>query len=171
MSDDEIVDAILIREGSAYTNHPADRGGPTKFGITQETLNVFRGKPVSPEDVEHLSATEAREIYKQKYIKNAGFGAIKDSRLKAFVIDSAVNHGILTAVKLLQRALRVKDDGILGPETRKALDECSASRVHLQMIGQRAMFYGAILTKDPSQCVFAKGWMNRLNDCIEEFLS
>lgn len=169
MTDDEIIDKIIMREGG-FVNNPNDHGYATKFGITQETLNVFRGKPVSPEDVEHLSVSEAREIYKQKYIKNAGFGAIKDDRLKAFVIDSAVNHGILTAVKLLQRALHVKDDGILGPETRKALDECSASRVHLQMIGQRAIYYGAILTKDPSQCVFAKGWMNRLNDCIEEFL-
>lgn len=170
MTDDEIIDKIIEREGG-FVNNPNDHGYATKFGITQETLTVFRGGPVSVEDVKQLSVAEARQIYKQKFIVNAGFGKIADDRLRAFVIDSAVNHGIVMAVKLLQRALHVPDDGILGPQTIKAVAEASTPKLHLQMIGQRAMFYGRIIKKDPSQSVFAEGWMARLNDCIEEFLS
>lgn len=32
MTDTALVDAILAREGSLYTNDPDDPGGPTKYG-------------------------------------------------------------------------------------------------------------------------------------------
>lgn len=169
VTDDEIVNAIIQREGD-YVDHPADKGGPTRWGVTLETLTVFRGKACNADDVRHLSVNEARDIYKQKYIVNAKFGQLKDDRLKAFVIDSAVNHGIVMAVKLLQRAVGVPDDGILGPVTLEAIEEKGSIKTHLRMIGQRGIFYGRIVKKDPSQCVFIEGWMNRLNDCIEEFI-
>ena len=34
MDVDELIDELIEREGG-YVNHPADRGGPTKFGITE----------------------------------------------------------------------------------------------------------------------------------------
>ena len=37
MTDDDIIDGIIRREGSTYTNDPADPGGPTKYGITLAT--------------------------------------------------------------------------------------------------------------------------------------
>ena len=30
---EEMIDDILKREGSAYTDHPKDRGGPTRYGV------------------------------------------------------------------------------------------------------------------------------------------
>lgn len=167
--DEAILDKIIMREGD-YVNHPGDRGGPTRWGVTQETLTVFRGKPVSVDDVKNLSITEARDLLRQKYLVNAGFGQIEDIRLRGFVVDTAVNHGIVGAVRLLQKALKVPVDGIFGPVTLKALKDMSAPKTHLRMIGQRAIYYGQIITKDKSQGVFAAGWMARLNDCIEEFL-
>ena len=31
---DQLIDELIAREGG-YTNHPADRGGPTRYGITE----------------------------------------------------------------------------------------------------------------------------------------
>ena len=34
MDVEELIDELIEREGG-YANHPADRGGPTRFGITE----------------------------------------------------------------------------------------------------------------------------------------
>jgi lysozyme family protein len=31
---DQLIDDLITREGG-YSNHPADRGGPTRYGITE----------------------------------------------------------------------------------------------------------------------------------------
>ena len=38
MRTETIIEHIIQVEGHAYTNNPADRGGPTKYGITQRTF-------------------------------------------------------------------------------------------------------------------------------------
>jgi lysozyme family protein len=64
-TDDAILAAILRREGG-FVNHPADRGGPTHYGITQATLQAWRGRAVSEEDVRALSVEEAKAIYRAR---------------------------------------------------------------------------------------------------------
>lgn len=34
MTIDDLIDAVIDREGG-YVHHPADRGGPTRWGITE----------------------------------------------------------------------------------------------------------------------------------------
>ena len=38
---DRIIDGLIVAEGG-YVDHPADRGGPTKYGITRKTLAAWR---------------------------------------------------------------------------------------------------------------------------------
>ena len=61
------IGKILQHEGSRYTNHPADRGGPTKHGITLGVLKRYRKGRTTAEDVKKLTVDEAKEIYKAKY--------------------------------------------------------------------------------------------------------
>jgi lysozyme family protein len=63
---DTILDEIIRREGG-YVNHPADRGGPTKYGITAQTLGRWRklDRPATATEVKALTETEARAIYRQ----------------------------------------------------------------------------------------------------------
>ena len=63
---EQILDDILRREGG-YVNHPADRGGPTNFGITAQTLGSWRklGRPATAAEVQALTEPEARAIYRQ----------------------------------------------------------------------------------------------------------
>ena len=72
MTDTAIIDAILRREGG-FVDHPADQGGPTKYGVTQRTLKQYRGRSVTVGDLRDLGESEARLIYQRLYITGPGF--------------------------------------------------------------------------------------------------
>jgi lysozyme family protein len=166
MTDDDILNAIIQREGG-YVDHPADRGGPTKYGITIGTLQDWVRHPVTDDDVKVLTENDARAIYQERYIKAPGLDQIADGRLRALMVDSAVNHGPSASIKLLQRALGVAADGIWGAKTLEALLNADSKTVYLKACAQRVRFYGRIISGNPEQSVFAAGWMNRIAEFIE----
>lgn len=142
MTDDEILDDILRREGG-YVNHPNDRGGPTNYGITLATLAAWRRAPVSADDVQTLSVSEARDIYRAKYLS-----PFKDvpPELKPQVVDIAVNSGVVRASQLLHHAT----------ENRRA-----PRSINTQLVIERLRFYARLVRANPSQVVFLGGWVNR----------
>lgn len=166
MTSDEIISDIIRREGSAYTNRSLDRGGPTRWGITQETLTNWRGHIVSPQDVENLTESEAREIYLDRYIRKPNIGMLTDPQIQAFMVDAAVNHGPSGAIRMLQKELGVPQDGRLGPITLAAVNAIPPAALYRNLIADRAELYGSIISNDPSQAAFALGWMRRLGDFI-----
>lgn len=126
---DQLIDELIQREGD-YVNHPADRGGPTRWGITQE---VARGTGYAG-DMREFPRSTAAELYKRTYWFRPGFDLVakRAPRLAEELFDTGVNMGPLTAAKFLQRALnalnnRGKDfldiavDGKLGGQSDAAL--------------------------------------------------
>ena len=59
MTIDQMLNDVLRREGG-YVHDPADRGGPTHYGITQRTLRAWRGQLVTAADVRDLTTAEAK---------------------------------------------------------------------------------------------------------------
>lgn len=167
MTDDEIIGQLLEHEGSAYTNMPGDHGGPTKYGITQKTLEAARGHAVTPDDVAALTEAEAREIYRKRYIQAPGFDKITDPALRAVLVDWGVNSGPGVAVRGLQRILKTPVDGVIGPITLLALPHLDQRKLYLQVCAMRVRFYGMLVTHDPTQAKFAEGWADRIADFIE----
>ena len=164
---DTTIEGILRREGG-YVDHPADRGGPTKYGITLRTLSRWRGSRAIPEDVRALTKGQARRIYRHLYIEKPGFDRIDDSRLRTLVVDCGVHHGVSKAARWLQRAVGVKADGRVGPVTLGAVNAAPPKAVRCRLLASRSISFGAIITADPSQAAFARGWMRRLAKFIRE---
>ena len=171
MTDADIITGILAREGSAYTNDPADAGGPTKFGITLRDLREWRNDPaLSASDVEALTEAVARAIYAKRYISDPGFGYITDDWVRAFVVDMGVLQGKRAAVLLTQRALRtVTVDGVLGPETLAALAHANLAAIKKNLITLRMQHLIACALSDvPHEIInstdlkWMKGWWNRV---------
>lgn len=158
---------IIRREGSAYTNHPEDRGGPTRYGVTQATLSAWRKRQVTPDEVAALTEAEARAIYADVFMVQPRFAEILDDRLRGLVVDCGVNHGPKTAAKFLQRAAGVKDDGVIGPATLAAVNGVDPAPLYWRVLAQRVKHYGRLITDDPSQAKFAAGWMNRAAEFME----
>lgn len=184
-----IIDDILRREGDRYTNDPADKGGPTKYGITLKTLSDYRGHPVTAEDVAALTVQEARSIYFQRYVRGPGFSKISDEQLMALAVDCAVNHGQSRAIEWLQGLVGVRVDGELGPNTADAINRHDPRKLYLRMVAMRGRFYGEIIARDwrlavakakstpggaddialsDLQAMYAGGWMNRAMEFLDE---
>lgn len=169
----DMIEDILEREGG-YVNHPSDRGGPTKYGVTLKTLSAVLGRPATIEDVRVLGYDQAATIYRDLFYRQPQIHRLPGA-IQPQIFDMAVNHGPHRAIVYLQRFLRecrepVKTDGILGPKTAGA-----AERV-LQRIGSVAMnngiaelrkrLYRQIVQHDPSQNVFINGWLARADEFI-----
>lgn len=178
MATADLIERIIEREGG-FVDHPADRGGPTKWGITLKTLEVFRGKVVTRADVEALSRTEAAQIYRRLYVDGPHFDAIADPQLQEQVVDAGVNHGQRLATQWLQAAADVKPDGFLGPITAAAVNAADPMELFLWMLAFRLRLYGRLVSQDPQlkaaraagfqslQAVMAAGWNNRIADFLE----
>ena len=174
---DEMITDILVREGG-FVDHPADRGGPTKFGVTQKTLSAWLGRPATIEDVRDLEEGTARRIYEKNYFLAAGLDQLPPA-LQAQAFDIAINSGPRRAIKLVQAVINqtgfgpVQRDGIMGPKTAEAAAKAAE---HLgQALGnaladERAKFYQRIVAADPSQAAFLKGWLRRADEFRSEIV-
>jgi lysozyme family protein len=178
MTDTQILDDVLEREGGGtYTDRADDAGGPTRWGITQQTLAGVRGRPVTAGDVASLTREEALDIYRHQYIGAPGLGRVLDDSLRALLVDCAVLHGPKNAVRFLQRALRVTDDGVFGDLTTAALWRLDRRRLLWLVFAERVMFIGRCVTDNltdadrdgiPDNAEFAKGWLARVGAMMKE---
>lgn len=178
---DDIISEILEREGG-WVDRAEDRGGPTNKGITLPTLSDWLGRPATVFELKALSDEDARSIYLDRYVYKPGFNLIGSQRLLGLVVDCAVNHGITGATEMFQRALGVKDDGVLGPKTKEAIQKANYGQVYLKLCAERIRHFGQILGDDYRRLVKigvlipehkcqesnAHGWLNRVAEFVEK---
>lgn len=149
-----------------YVNHRKDPGGATNYGITKKTLSRWRAKEVSAKQVKNLTKSEAEAIYKEFYWREARCYMLPP-RIAIAMFDCAVNQGPIRAKKLLQSALRIKVDGIIGPKTLKAVSNVSATDLLRDFMAKRAMHYSGLKTL----FTFGYGWFRRLLDVYGKALT
>lgn len=157
MTFDQAFQTILGHEGG-YSDHPADRGGPTMYGITQAVAREvgFKG------DMRELPVDLAKRIYRERYWNPIRADDLPASlRLAAF--DAAVNSGVGQAIKWLQRAAGVRDDGVIGPVTLQAVNQLDASALRMRMLAQRLRLMASL----PSWPAFSRGWVSRVCSLME----
>lgn len=163
-----MIGDIMEREGG-YSNHPKDKGGPTKYGITQKTLSAWMGRHCEAVDVIALTKKTAYEIYEHNYFIAPKLNSLPEP-IQPILFDMSINHGTERAVKLLQEVLLAhgknigKIDGQIGKLT------ISASKCAYELLGndlintlvtRRKAFYKSIVEHDPKQAVFINGWLAR----------
>ena len=174
MDIDELIDALIEREGG-YVNHPSDRGGPTKYGITEAVARAhgFSGA------MRGLPREEAAAIYKRLYWLRPRFDQVarRSAKIAGELFDTGVNMGPAVAATFLQRALSALNrnradypdlvpDGRIGPSTLAALDtflelrgRVSGEAVLLRALdalqGER---YLRLADRRPANAAFLYGW-------------
>ena len=108
MNAEQLIDDVIGREGG-YSNHPADRGGATRWGITEAVARAhgYGG------DMKTFPRDEAVALYKRIYWTRPGIDRIGDLApfIAAEMFDTGVNMGPGIAVSFLQRALNALNRG------------------------------------------------------------
>lgn len=153
---------FVLRWEGGFVDHPADPGGATNKGVTQAVYDRWRARQGLPQrSVRQLEEGEMNAIYRQGYWTPPRCDLLPTD-LALVQFDTAVNMGPGRAVRFLQHAVGVAVDGDFGQGTRRAVDSADGG-VLARYCDRREQFYRAIVAKKPSQKVFMKGWMNRLN--------
>ncbi|MBM9551864.1 glycoside hydrolase family 108 protein [Acinetobacter nosocomialis] len=180
MNIEQYLEELIKREGG-YVNNPADRGGATKYGITEAVAreNSYKG------NMKDLPLDLAKSIYRKQYWISPRFDQVNaiSTAVAEELLDTGVNCGTSFAKLLLQRALNLmnnegkagysnlKVDGVYGSNTLGALKTYLAKRgkegekvlvrVLNIMQGQR---YIEICERNPAQEQFFYGWIaNRVS--------
>lgn len=157
MNFDQAFDALLKHEGG-YSDHAADPGGKTRYGITEAVAREvgYRG------EMRELPLELAKRIYRERY-----WDAVKADQLpgavRYLVFDAAVNSGVGQAARWLQRAVKVKDDGVIGPMTLMAANQSNPEALARRVLAQRLRFMSGL----PNWPAFSRGWARRIADLME----
>ena len=153
MSFDRSVEFILKHEGG-YVNHPRDPGGETNMGIAKKFYPDL--------DIKNLTKSQAIEIYRRDYWERARCHEMP-AAIAHMVFDSAVNQGISASARILQRSLKVRDDGVIGPVTLAAIRSANQTALLSEITAVRGNWYAATRNVD----TFGLGWFRRLIDCYD----
>ncbi len=179
MSIDAMIETTIGKEGG-YSNHPSDRGGPTRWGITERVArsNGYSG------DMKTLPRETAVAIYRSEYAIKPGFAAVAaiNEKIGEELFDTGVNMGAAWPKLFLQIALNalnsqgkhypdIKEDGDIGPTTLRTLKAYLSKRgadgvgVMLAALNvQQGARYLTITAARPQNEDFLYGWLkNRIS--------
>lgn len=176
-----LIAEVIDREGG-YVNRATDRGGATRFGITEATARAegYTG------DMRELPVELAAKIYSRRYWSGPGIDRLAaiDLDLASYVFDWGVNSGPGTPIKSLQEYLNVMNnredlypdievDGGIGKETLGTLETYLKVRgknalrnLRADVNASRLVFCRQLAERRESQEEYAYGWYNRILDLI-----
>jgi lysozyme family protein len=175
---DQLIDEVIEREGG-YVDHPADRGGPTRWGITEAVAR----RQGYHDDMRALPQSDAAAIYKRLYWIVPSFDKIGEiaPKLAAELFDTGINMGTGTATGFLQRALNAlnrngRDYGDLTVDRRIGRTTLLALHAFFRQRGKagedvllkavealQGAHYVRLAETRPSQEAFLYGWLaNRI---------
>ncbi|NOU53120.1 secretion activator protein [Pseudoalteromonas sp. JBTF-M23] len=147
-----------LRDDGGLNNVASDRGGLTKYGISQ------RAYPKT--DIANLKIGTAIRYYYRDYWEPMHCDEL-NSGVALMLFDGAVQHGINSMTRIVQRTTGAGVDGLFGARTLK---QCLAILPNLficELISRRGYRYARICLDDPKQLPNLKGWMNRLGHITE----
>lgn len=177
--DQELTDHLLQFYGEAFTraflltmdfeggwsNHPSDRGGKTKFGVTQATLDHHNRQRDDKLSLRALTIKQAADVYYHEF-----WLAMRIDKLPLMVqglmFDWGVHSGFF-AIRSMQRHLKLKPDGVVGPRTRAAV--VSEMRVNgpkylrRSLAIRRMKHLCRLVRRDRKQGDFIVGWFDRVS--------
>lgn len=167
----EKVIANILRHEGGYQNDVEDSGNytskgsrvGTNWGIAAPTYEKWLGREPTLEDMKRMRKEEAKEIYRKQYIDSVEerFGVPPKHEAWKQMVDMNVNHSPEGVATVLQRALGVKVDGLVGPKTREALKKVDGAELNARLVEERKNYYQELVKRNPDRAKYLRGWLKR----------
>ncbi len=149
-----ILKTINEFEGGSLLHTVAnDAGGTTRYGISQRAYPKI--------DLTKITQDEAIEIYKQDYYDKLKLEQVLNDSLRWKIFDIAVNMGVSRACKIVQEAIGVPVDGLIGSVTLTAINYSDAELLLKKIEKLQVYHYATICRANEVQYKFLKGWNRR----------
>ena len=150
--------ALMLKSEGGYSNDPHDPGGMTNLGVTHIDWAKWVGHQPTEAEMRALTPKDVQPLYKDWYWDKIQ-GDDLPKGLDYALYDFGVNSGPVFAVKILQQCLGVFHDGVLGPQTLKAISEAPSIRDLASELCERRLTF---LQGLPTWNYFGKGWESRV---------
>ena len=170
MADVKILAPFILKWEGGFVNHPNDPGGATNKGVT---IAVWKSQgydkdgdgDIDVADLKLITPADATKILKSNYWNRWFADQIENQAVANTLVDWVWGSGAW-GIKIPQRILGVKDDGVVGIKTLEAINKQNPNKFLEKLYLARFNFLDGIVASNPSQKRFIKGWKNRMNDLI-----
>jgi lysozyme family protein len=175
---ESMIGRLMAREGG-FVDHPMDRGGPTKWGITLVTLAAHRGMACTAGDVQAMNQVEASAIYQRYWFDHSRLRLRHwpYRRLAEVTLDASVmfSLGRSMSVVWVQEAINrrldegetpLRSDGWAGARTLDAMLRFAERDLVAAVVAARCRKHGRVVAARPVQVVFLAGWVNRATEWV-----
>ncbi len=149
----------LLRHEGGFVNHPKDPGGMTNLGVTRRVWEEWTSHPANEADMRGLTPGMVEPLYRERYWRKVRGDELPPG-VDLAVFDCAVNSGPGRAAMLLQQAIGVWPDGVIGPKTMAAIKAADAKATVDRFCDLRLTFLRGLSTWP----TFGKGWERRVED-------
>lgn len=169
----EAIGKTLLFEGG-YSNNPNDAGGETYRGISRVNWPKWAGWPIIDRWKTAIYSYDVRfpavldtdqqlqglvvDFYQQNFWQYDG---LDDQQVADKVFDLSVNIGKVHAVKILQQAAGVKDDGLYGPNTERVVNLHPQGSLETAIRIAAENYHKEIVQLHPQDAQFLGGWLKR----------
>lgn len=172
MAQFELAYPTIQKHEGGYANNHSDRGGETYAGISRRNwpgwegwklIDIAKGKPNFPANLKTVPELPGMVagFYQHCFWLPNRYGELDSQPIATWMLDRSVNCGDRTANKMLQRALGIPDDGIIGPQTIVHSNAADPTELREKLHAEAETYYRNIVAHDPSQGQFLDGWLAR----------
>ena len=153
----KILNEYIIPNEGGYSDKINDRGGKTKYGISQKAYKY--------EDIEKLTRERANAIIYRDFYTWNGLNKLPYS-IRGFVVDYGMPTSPLNAIRTVHKVLGLPTGNIIGKETLSKLKQFSNDDYEQFLVDYKQEmleYYRNIVQKDSSQKGNLAGWISRAN--------
>lgn len=151
--------AHVLKFEGGNDDHPDDPGGRTGQGILQREYTKWLAAQGRPDrDVWEIPDRDRDAIYWENYwdpMKLDDYPLV----IAFLMFDTGVLNGIGFARRNAQRTVGVRQDGLIGPITKAALNAVDKATFLERFMHHRRNY----LRTRPAWATFGRGWLNRMD--------